>query len=246
MPPGDLERRTRVTVRADRVGAALAVGVAVLVALSVAGQAYVRLGGEGPLRFVAGKLSLDAELTVPAFVSSALLMTASGLLVVTAVATRAGWRSQWAALAAVFAALSVDEALSFHEKLIEPVRGALGVAGPLYFAWVIPGLVVVVALGLWFVPFLLRRPPWLRRLFVASGALYVGGALGMEMVGGVQAAAGATDSWAYLATVTVEETGELAGVSLFIYALLAHLERAGTVLEVRFGDGRRAPSRPEP
>ena len=226
---------TTAEIRVDpgRVARGLAALVTVLVAASVIGQMYVRSGGTGALALVAGKMNLDAELTVPAYVSSALLLAAALLLAVTAVATRSGWRSHWGVLSVLFAGLSVDEALGFHEKLVEPVRSVLDVGGALHFAWVIPGAIFVAVVGLSFVPFLLRRPPWLRRLMVLAGALYVGGALGLEFVGGALAFEGLDDSWAYVVSGTVEEAAELAGVSVFLYALLRNLEHLGGQLSVR-------------
>ena len=224
--------------------------VGTLVALSVAGQAYLALaagpGGVPAFEPIARRLNLDSEASVPAYVSSALLLAAAGLLALTARVTGAGWRSAWGGLAAVFVLLSMDEAMMLHESLVEPVRAALDTSGAFYFAWVIPGTLFVLVVGALTVPFLMRRPPWLRTLLIASGAVYVGGALGLEFVGGALTSAGLNGSWVYVAVATVEEAAELAGVSLFIYALLLHLERARGRLVVRFGGEPDSDTRPAP
>ena len=236
----DRSTLTALAISARGVGRVLAALVGALVVLSVAGQVALRLAApEVPAwEPVPRRLNLDSEASVPMYVSAILLLTAGGLLALTARVTGVGWRSRWAALGVVFVLLSMDEAMMLHESLVDPVRSALDTSGVFYFAWVIPGAVFVAVVGAAYVPFLLRQPPWLRRQMMAAGALYVGGALGMELVGGALVSAGSAESWAYLATATIEETGELAGVSLFVYALVRHLEWRGTRLSVQFGDAQ--------
>ena len=79
---------------------------------------------------------------------------------------------------------SLDEALSFHEGLSIPVRDALDVSGVLYFAWVIPYGIAVLILGAACLRFVLRLDRATRNLFIVAGALYVGGAVGFELIGG--------------------------------------------------------------
>ncbi|WP_299412084.1 hypothetical protein [Acaryochloris sp. IP29b_bin.148] len=51
----------------------------------------------------------------------------------------------WQGLSLIFLFLSVDEALSFHERLIEPIRNLTGVSGFFHFAWVIPAMILLIA-----------------------------------------------------------------------------------------------------
>ena len=236
---GDLPPSALV-LSARRVGWGLALLVGALVVVGVTGQVYLRLTPDPGLEPLARRFNLDAESTIPAYVSSLLLLLSGVLLAVTARVTGAGWRSPWGGLSAVFVGLSMDEVLILHESLVEPVRSALDTSGALYFAWVIPGALFVAVLGALYVPFLLSRPPWLRRLLVLSGTIYVGGALGLEFVGGALTSAGLNESWGYFAVATVEETAELVGVSLFIYTLLLHLERRQARLDLRFGAAAHA------
>lgn len=239
-PRGDQALVSSATVDARTVGLGLVALVTALVAASVIGQIALRLVPDLSMEPVARRFNLDSESSVPAYVSAILLLAASALLALTARVTGDGWRSAWGGLSAVFVLLSMDEAMILHESLVEPLRTALNTGGVLYFAWVIPGALFVAVVGALCIPFLLARPLWLRWLLIASGAIYVGGALGMELVGGALTSAGLNDSWAYLASATVEETAEMAGVSLFIYALLRHLEWRETQLTVAFRSNRSA------
>ena len=131
---------------------------------------------------------------------------------------------RWMCLSAIFLYMSVDEAVGLHELLTEPTRRLLGLEakGVLYFAWVIPGMVVGAALALWYWTLLLSLPTRTKWQFVLAAVLFVGGAIGMELVGGVYyRPEGAT--LAYSVVSTIEETLEMAGVIVFINALLRYL-----------------------
>jgi len=69
-----------------------------------------------------------------------------------------------------------------------------------------------------------------------AGAVYVGSAVGLEMVW--VALGHGPDGDAYdcltLGQVTLEEGGEMVGVALFIHALVDYLRAAGARLELTF------------
>ena len=201
----------------------------VVVGLGVAREfAIAALGTETPLRDLR-HLALDSEHALPAYYSSLLLFVAALLLFVIGTLVRQSGKAdhrRWLLLALIFMAMSVDEAVSFHEVLIEPLRNKLGLGGIFYFSWVIPGAAAVLALGLWFLPFLFRLPRTTAMLMMLSGGLFVGGALGLELLGGVYAEAQGMQSATYLAVAIAEETLEIAGITLFIAALLTHIRSA--------------------
>jgi hypothetical protein len=121
--------------------------------------------------------------------------------------------------------MAIDEAASLHELLIEPMRGLLGqqARGIFFFAWVIPGIAVAMIFGLSYLKFLLHLPTKTRWRFVIAATLYLGGALGMELIGGRYADSHGMENLAYSMTATVEESLEMAGVIVFIYALLNYI-----------------------
>ena len=84
----------------------------------------------------------------------------------------------------MFCLLSIDEAFSFHESLILPLQTHFGAHGFFYFAWVIPGAFFVGAVALMFLKFVLNLDTPTRNRFIIAGSVFVGGALGMECVGG--------------------------------------------------------------
>lgn len=192
-------------------------------------------------RFPGGRLFyFDTEGNLPTVYSMLLLVMAALLLACIAAGQlqrRARFAFAWLALSLVFLGMAVDEVASIHESLTHPLRRQLGLAvgGWLHFSWVVVGAAVVLVLGIAFLPFLLRLPPDTRRRFVLAGFLYVGGALGMELVGGrtFVEQGEATLGLSYAVASTAEELLELAGLLVFIRALLLHLRDYAPELHLR-------------
>ena len=172
------------------------------------------------------RLSLDEESSLPTAFSGAVLLAAA-LLVGTIAAlkrqARDFWRNLWRLLAVVFAYLAADELVSLHEHLTDFVPAVVERSGLFHFAWVLPVLPVVLVFALLYLRFLWRLPPRTRALFVLAGLLYTGGALGFEMLGGLVLERFTLNSLPYLATSTLEETLEMFGALVFVYALLDYL-----------------------
>lgn len=223
-----------------RVAVVLLCTVAALVAASSAGQLIVHLTGHDNVFGFVPRFSLVEEANVPTWYSSVALLACAALLAIVARTEReAGNRFvlHWNVLALLFLGLSVDEAAALHEMLIEPLRGALGVGGLFYFAWVVPALAALAVLGLAYLRFLVHLPPQTRRLFLAAAATFVGGAVGAEMAGGAWVESRGFHNAGSALLWTVEESLELVGIVVFIYALLRHLELRGGIVAIRVGGG---------
>ncbi len=171
---------------------------------------------------------LGMEANIPTFYSALLLLSSSVLLsVISSAAVKSGSRfaRHWVVLAAGFFYLALDEAAHIHELLIRPMRDILGSYGRgiFFFAWVVPGIGIVAALAVYFFRLLLSLDRVTRRFFVVGGFLFVGGAVGIEMVDGLVAAQYGKDNLAYNLLIVVEETMEMTGVIVFILGLLRYL-----------------------
>lgn len=181
-------------------------------------------------------LSLDKEQSVPALYSTFLLLAAAAVLLFVAMLER-GSRDvrKWQLLALGFAVMALDENLALHERIIEPMRNLLGGGkegarlGIFYFAWVIPALGMVAALGVYFLPFLLRLPRQTMFALMAAAAVYLGGAVGVELIEGWWREGHGYRSLGFHLLVTLEESMEMAGTIALIHGLLRHVAR-------RFGD----------
>ncbi len=79
-------------------------------------------------------------------------------------------------------------------------------------------MAILAVLAVIYFKFWWRLPSRTRTLFLVSAAIYVGGAIGVEMLGGWYFAQYFID-YTYSMLVLVEETMEIIGSSLFIYTL---------------------------
>ena len=207
----------------------MAVLIAVLVAASTAavGALAVFRWPEGSLGYETVKIFwLDAEKNLPTLYQSlALGLAAALMLAVARVSPRLlpADRARWKVLAGVFAFMALDENLRFHETLADTSSFHFGAAG---LAMYVP---VVVLLALWWLPLLRRLDTRLRNLMLAAAMLYVGGAGGIESLSQLYAGVAGKATPLYVALATLEETLEMAGVAVLVYALLDHLGNAQAV-----------------
>jgi hypothetical protein len=182
--------------------------------------------------------NLDREINYPSWYSSFTLLFCGILLSIIAVAKKKEgdrYFPHWKALGLIFVFFSLDEILSLHEILIiDDLRKALNLGGFFYFIWVIPGTIFVLLTAIAYLKFLLHLPPKTRELFLLAGSIYVGGALGMEMVSGYYADAVGQRNLIYGLIVSVEEILEMVGVIVFIYALLSYIGFYLEDIDLRF------------
>lgn len=203
-----------------------------------------------PLRFNVGE---DAN--VPTWYSSFTLLLCSVLLAMIAAAKK--WRSDrytlhWAALSLIFLLMSIDEVATIHEALGETVGAVaelfVGYApgGLLYAAWVIPGAIFVLVVALAYLRFFFHLPRKTRLWFLVAAVLFVGGAIGMEML---SARLSSFYGWENLENVpdnvkmviaiqtALEELLEMSGVLVFIYALLSYTSSYVSEITLRIHAG---------
>lgn len=209
--------------------------VAALLLLNVAG--YVSRFFLGYDSKLISAFSFGYEQNFPTFYSALALLFCAALLAIVGAARRKAHREyafHWGALAAIFAFLSADEMLEIHEVLIVPVREALHTGGMLRFAWVIPYGVLVAVFVLAYLKFLRDLPAKTRRRFVVAGALYVLGALGMELLGSKYYDLHGGDNFVYVMHQTLEELLEMAGVIVFAHAIAEYLRDEVGLVQVNF------------
>lgn len=209
--------------------AAIAVVLLLGHALGVIGSQYFGLHQwSGFVKMV----DFDQERNLPTLFSTFLFALNASLLVVVWRAARRADKSQkaWLYLACIFVFLSLDENLSLHEELNEPFRLALNTSGGfLQYAWVIPYTLAVAAIAVFIFPMVRRLAPGIRKLFLLSAGLYLSGALGMEMTsahyrGNMEMVEAETDV-VYRIIISCEESLEIAGLIMLVYALLTLLAR---------------------
>lgn len=185
--------------------------------------------------------NIATEANIPTFFASLLLMTSAALFLLLWRIGKSGERDSrvWLLLSAIFAFLAVDEVAMIHEKFIEPVRAGLDTGGFLYFAWIVPYAIAAAAVAVYAAPTIWRTGPRFVKLFCIAGALYFGGAVGVEMIGGKYYEANAAYvDLQYRLIQSVEETLEFAGVIVLVYTLLALISTRSPVTRFQVEIGR--------
>ncbi len=195
-----------------------------LVLANIAGIVAKYAFDQNSLFGLIGLFDLHAERNIPTLFSSLQLTLAGLLLFLIGSKHQSNGEKYiaWLVLAAIFFFLAVDETAVIHERLSDPLRTILNPGGLLYFPWVIPYGIAVLLIVAGFSRFLMQLPKPIGSWFIASGAIYISGALGSEMLGARHKELFGSDNVAYAMYYTVEETLEMLGIALFIHALLKY------------------------
>lgn len=170
---------------------------------------------------------LDLEGNIPTWFSSFLILACSAVMTVISSANKSNGNKSafyWGSLALLFLFLSVDESAGMHELFIIPLRNLLNATGVFYFAWVIPAFGFLIFCFGFYWRFLFSLPRIISSRMVLAAFIYIGGALGMEMVTGAywsyNSLTESTRSLTYEILVIVEEVLEMTGMAFFLYVLL--------------------------
>src|SRR5215207_5961489 len=200
-----------------------------------------------PLRI----FDVGEERSIPTWFESIQFLLCSILLAVIAVAKKQRsdrYSLHWSVLSIILLLLSLDEVASIHEaigqqseRLLHSTTGFTP-SGAIKFFWVVPGAIFVFIVLLAYLRFLADLPRSTRYSFLFAGALFVLGALGIEMISaqvssssegianffgmelGLSRHSGSAIPKIMIGLQTcVEEMFEMLGLTAFVYALLAYI-----------------------
>ncbi len=179
--------------------------------------------------------SLSEEGNLPTWFVSCLLSACAWLLVIIAVAKqqhRAPYWRHWWGLAGAFFYISLDEFVQIHEAM----NAWFDWGGILYFGWVMPAGIAVIIFALAYARFLTHLPRPVRDRFLVAGAIYVAGALGMELPLGYWTDLSGNRNFTYALIDFVEESLEMLGVTLFFLALVAYVSAPTGTVQIALQD----------
>lgn len=217
---------TNFTFSASKVRKTLTLLVIVLVALNFVSIFLNQVLGHDFVYGLVPLFDLDKESNIPTYFSSILLLMTAGLLFVISAAKKTIkdiYAGHWRYLSYIFLYLSMDEAASIHELFIEPLRKTFGFSGIFYYSWVIIGIASVIILTVIYLRFILGLPWATRYNIILASCVYVGGAIGFELLGGYFSSHFGNDNFTYAMIATIEETLEMTGVIIFINALIGYI-----------------------
>lgn len=191
---------------------------------SLATQFFKIVLGHQYLLGLVDLFNVDNEANIPAWYSSCALLFCAVLLGIIArgkYSERDRYTLHWGGLSFIFTLLSLDEAVSLHEGWLPAVWNMTFTQSR--YNWVVMGAcfsLVVVAV---YLKFLIDLPAKFRYRFLLAGALFVGGALGVEVPSNLHADIHGEENMIYATMVFIEELLEMMGVVLFIYTLLLYM-----------------------
>ena len=180
---------------------------------------------------------VGGEANLPTWYSTALWLLAAG--VVGCYSLVAAHRRPWWFLAVVCVVLSADEAAQFHEQLnlVGNEFGAEVFSDVLLYPWLLPGVVVAIVIAAVFVRPIWSLPFRQRMLVIASGALFVGGAIMVENLGAFASRGGGVGI-PYVVLTALEEALEMTAVALFACTLmtLMTVDRGRSTVRIEAAD----------
>ena len=174
---------------------------------------------------------LDGEWNIPALYSTILLIFCGillGLITEYKKATNDRYAGKWHFLSLIFFYLGADELLSIHEIFIIPdLQKLLLLPERFDNIWVIPFSSLLILFLYKYRNFIKHLPSQTKKVFLTAGAMYVGGAMGIEFL---------ADIWRNILGgyhIVVEEILEIIGILVFIYGLLQYIQQ----LDIHFQIG---------
>jgi len=200
----------------------------------------VLMGYPGPtVQQTLHRFSIMRDASLPTWAASIILLACAALLAIAArlaIVARSPHARKWWLLALIFVLLSMDEVATMHElsgiliKRLFPSVSELG--GIFHYKWVLLALPVLSVLTAYLLPWLLALPMRTRSLFIASAMVFVGGAVGMEMLNALIDSSTKENGVYYILGSAVEESMEFSGSLLFLHALLGYLRGIGVSLSL--------------
>ncbi|MCK4732701.1 MAG: hypothetical protein KAT65_09625 [Methanophagales archaeon] len=197
-----------------------------LILANTAGLLSTYLFGHSNVYGLVPLFHLDREANVPTWYSSTTLFVCSillGIIAFTKKIERDRYRLHWGILSIFFLYLSIDEAAGIHELTMRPLEYLFNLEGIFHFSWVIIGIPLVFIFVIAYAKFVINLPRKIGLLFILSGVLFVGGALGMELIDGWYAFTTGEYNLMYQMMTMLEEMLEMIGIAVFIYSLLTYI-----------------------
>ena len=171
-------------------------------------------------------INVSWEGNLPTWFSTMLLAASALLLAVIAhvkIRQRDPYRWHWSVMALGFTMMSLDETAGFHEMLNGLLENYSLFKGRLAYPWVGAAMPFVGGVGITFLRFVWDLPARGRRRFVWAAAVYVGGAVLVEVLWSAYIVSHSRNLAASQLIRTLEEGMEMTGAAMFIVALSTYL-----------------------
>ena len=126
----------------------------------------------------------------------------------------------------IFVYLAFDESAKIHEQIGDYTENFVNASGYLYYPWVISYGILLLILGAIYVRFFWRMERRTLWRFALAAVIFLGGAVGMELLGAKEASLHSANTLRYCVYYTIEESMEMFGVIYLIHLLLDLLKES--------------------
>ena len=224
----EVKKDALVKLTPRRVTALLAFFAAGIVAVHVTTLVCMYGFGHDNVLGLTTLFDVDGERNVPSFFSFTIIMFDVALLAFIAVHQPRGTRphrAYWAGLAAVFTYLAFDEGFELHERVARFAGTRVHASDLSVYLWLAPYAVGCLAFLIIYARFLKQLPREDRLNILLAGIVYVAGAAGAEVIAALYMHVYHTQqAIGYDIESAIEESLEMTGIILFVYALLRYIE----------------------
>ncbi|MDX1291593.1 MAG: hypothetical protein R3265_02185, partial [Hyphomonas sp.] len=213
-------------IPARRIGYMLIAVIGLLLAAQIAVLVLKYTFGNGYAWGLAGLFRMNSEANIPALTSAMLILSCGVVALLSGgLQARSGRdRLPWLLLGAVMIFLAYDEGARLHEQIGDTMHARLNADWLPDYAFLLPYGAAMLVLAIVLIPWFFRLDRASQILFVAAGTIFVTGAAGFEILEREHLlAVGQTESALTDVTVTIEETLELSGMALFLFAMVKRL-----------------------
>lgn len=129
-------------------------------------------------------IDVDAEANLPTWFASFIAQAAAVVAFAIGESDRPAHRLWWRGIAAMLFLMGIDEIASIHNTPSRRLGEVVGVHGGwLMNAWILPALLLCAGVAIFYARFLLKIPRWMAFGFIGAAALYITGAIGLEVIG---------------------------------------------------------------
>jgi len=168
--------------------------------------------------------NFDREANLPSIFSVLLLLAISATFLVNRNFAEKTYKNGFLFLAIIFGYLAFDEGSQIHESIMDVIRIFYNGSGVFYFVWVIPAIVFIIVLFLLLYKFFTLLPKSFKKQFLGGVAIYLTGAIIMEMIGGQYVDVYGDQNIYYPLIIVVEESLEILGTIIMLRAGLYHIK----------------------
>ena len=218
------------------LGAAAAILVLLNLGNAIALVFLYRFGADFGLGVVP-LFGFDREANFPTLFNGGLLALAAvlALAIGRAVGAAGGaFRRSWLGLGVILGFLALDELCGIHDALDILIDGWVDLSGPINWPWVVPYALLAVVVGVIYLRFFLSLPRETQIGFAIAAALYVFGAIGMEMIAANHFESVGAEDMTYGIFFTIEENLEILACLLAVDSLMQFARKRFSGLEIGF------------